>query len=172
MFNPLRGYAMRVPSPDFLALPQTLVEHGVDFIIVGGVCAVLHGAPVTTFDLALVHSRIPDNIGRLLSALHDLGAYYRGQGDRRLTAGPAHLASPGHQLLMTRFGPLDLLGTIGTDRCCEDLIEHAAELSVSGLHLRVLNLETLIEIKEEVGHDKDKAVVPILKRTLEEKSKK
>lgn len=163
---------MRVPSPDFLALLQTLVEHGVDFIIVGGVCAVLHGAPVTTFDLELVHSRTPDNIGRLLSALHDLGAYYRGQGDRRLTAGPAHLASPGHQLLMTRFGPLDLLGTIGIGHGYEDLLQHTAELCVSGLHLRVLNLETLIEIKEEVGHEKDKAVVPILKRTLEEKSKK
>jgi predicted nucleotidyltransferase len=163
---------MRVPSPDFLALLRTLVEHGVDFIIVGGVSAVLHGAPVTTFDLDLVHSRTPENVARLLSALHELDAHYRGQGDRRLTPGPAHLASLGHQLLMTRFGPLDLLGTIGTDHSYEDLIEHTTELSVIGLHLRVLNLETLIQVKEEVGHEKDKAVVPILKRTLEEKSRK
>ena len=42
---------MKVPSPDFLALLRTMVEHGVDFIIVGGVSAVLHGAPITTFDL-------------------------------------------------------------------------------------------------------------------------
>lgn len=163
---------MRAPSPDFLALLRTLVEHGVDFIIVGGVSAVLHGAPVTTFDLDLVHSRTPGNISRLLSALNDLDAYYRGQGDRRLSPNPSHLASPGHQLLMTGFGPLDLLGTIGRERSYEDLFEHTTELSVSGLHLRVLNLETLIEVKEEVGHEKDKAVVPILKRTLEEKSKK
>jgi predicted nucleotidyltransferase len=163
---------MRVPSPDFLALLRTLVEHGVDFIIVGGVSAVLHGVPITTFDLDIVHSRTPENISRILSALHDLDAYYRGQGDRRLTPGPAHLASPGHQLLLTRFGPLDLLGTIGTDHSYEDLIDHTTELSVSGSHLRVLNLETLVEVKEEVGHEKDKAVIPILKRTLEEKSKK
>jgi len=38
--------------------------------------------------------------------------------------------------------------------------------------LRVLNLETLIQVKEEVGHEKDRVVVPILKRTLEEKSRK
>lgn len=163
---------MRVPSPDFFAIFRTLVEHEVDFIIVGGVSAVLHGVPITTFDLDLVHSRSSDNIGRLLSALHDFDACYRGQGDRRLTPSPVHLASPGHQLLMTCFGPLDLLGTIGTDRSYEDLIEHTTELSVSGMHLHVLNLDILIEVKEEVGHEKDKAVLPILKRTLEEKSKK
>ena len=163
---------MKVPSPDFLALLQTLVAHRVQFIIVGGVSAVLHGAPITTFDLDLVPSRTPDNIDRLLPALQDLDAYYRGQGDRRLTPGPTHLASPGHQLLMTRFGPLDLLGTIGSDHGYTDLVEHTTEMLVNGLHLRVLNLETLIEVKEEVGHEKDKAVVPILRRILEEKSKK
>lgn len=73
---------------------------------------------------------------------------------------------------MTRFGPLDLLGTIGRDRGYEELIEHTTALLVSGLHVRVLNMETLIQLKEEVGHEKDKAVAPILKRTLEEKSKK
>ena len=163
---------MKVPSPDFLGILRTMVEYGVDFIIVGGVSAVLHGVPITTFDLDLVHSRSSDNIDHLLSALHDLDAFYRGQGERRLTPGAAHLASPGHQLLMTRFGPLDLLGTIGTDRGYEDLVEHTTELSVSGLQLRVLNLETLIQVKDEVGHEKDRVVVPILKRTLEEKSNK
>jgi hypothetical protein len=163
---------MRVPSPDFLALLEALVGHGVDFIVVGGVSAVLHGAPVTTFDLDLVHSRAPENIDRLLSALRDLDAYYRGQGDRQIRPGPAHLASPGHQLLMTRFGPLDLLGTIGTNRDYVDLFEHTVELKIRGLHVRILNLETLIEIKEEVGHEKDKVVVPILRRTLEERSKR
>jgi len=63
---------MRVPSPDFLGILRTMVEYGVDFIIVGGVSAVLHGVPITTFDLDLVHSRSSDNIDHLLSALHDL----------------------------------------------------------------------------------------------------
>jgi hypothetical protein len=46
---------------------QTLADHRVEFIVIGGVCAVLHGAPVTTFDLDVVHSRTPENLNRLLS---------------------------------------------------------------------------------------------------------
>ncbi len=162
---------MKVPSPDFLALLRTMVEHGVDFIIVGGVSAVLHGAPITTFDLDVVHSRTPDNIEHLLSALRDLEAGYRGQGDRLITPDSSHLAASGHQLLMTRFGPLDLLGTIGANHGYEELLRHTVELQVSGLRLRVLDLETLIKVKEETGHEKDKAVLPILRCTLLEKSK-
>jgi hypothetical protein len=162
---------MGVPVPDYLALIRTLVEHGVDFIIVGGVSAVLHGAPVTTFDLDMVHSRTPDNIIRLLSALQDLDAYYRGRGDQRLRPTPARLASPGHQLLMTRLGPLDRLGTIGAGHDYEGLLTHTLELQVSGMPVRILDLETLIRTKVELDRDKDRAVIPILRRTLEEKSK-
>lgn len=159
---------MKAPSPDFLAILNTLVEHEVDFIIVGGVSAVLQGAPISTFDLDLVHLLTPENVDRLLSALQKLDAHYRGRGDQRLRPGPAHLKSKGHQLLMTCFGPLDLLGTIGTDQSYEDLLEHTVELKVNNLHLHVLDLETLIAIKEALGFEKDIASVPILKRTLKE----
>jgi predicted nucleotidyltransferase len=163
---------MRVPSPDFLALLKALVEHKVDFIIVGGVSAVLHGAPVTTFDLDLLHSRSPENIERLLAALKELVAFYRGLGERKIEPNIDQLASSGHQLLMTRFGPLDLLGTIGKGGLSyTDLLPHTKEMHVTGMTLRVLDLDTLIKIKEELGQEKDNAVVPTLRRTLEEKKK-
>lgn len=158
--------------PDFLAILQTLAEHGVGFIVVGGVGAVLQGAPLSTFDLDLVHSRTPENINRLLAALEALDAHYRASAAHQSRPARSHLSSPGHQLLMTRFGPLDLLGAIGKGRGYRELLSQTVELKVSaGLSVRVLNLATLIEIKEEVGHDKDRAVLAILRRTLEEKSK-
>ena len=40
-----------------------------------------------------------------------------------------------------------------------------------GLRVNILNLETLIEMKERFGRDKDKAALPVLRRTLEEKKK-
>src|SRR5713101_7532219 len=137
-------------APDFLVLLQTLAEHQVDFIVVGGVCAVLQGAPITTFDVDVVHARAPDNLNRLLAALQALDAYYREQQTRRLTPSLSHLASPGHQLLMTRAGPLDLLGTIGIDHSYEDLVPHTLEIQIGeGLQVRLLDLATLITIKEE-----------------------
>jgi hypothetical protein len=157
---------------DFLDIFKILSKHKVDFIVVGGVCAVLHGAPVTTFDLDLVHSRSPDNLEHLMKALQELDAYYRGRGDQRLRPGLKHLSSPGHQLLMTRAGPLDLLGTIGLKHGYEDLIKHTVEFEVGGLKLRILNLRKLIEVKKETITEKDKAVLPILQRTLKETTKK
>jgi len=155
---------------DFLGLLRALNEHGVQFIVVGGVAAVLHGAPVGTFDLDVVHSRDKDNVTRLLTALEDLDSYYRTSPERGLKPTESHLSSPGHQLLMTRFGPLDLLGEIGAGRRYEDiLLESAVVQAGEGLAVRVLDLESLIKIKEELAQEKDRAVIPILRRTLEQK---
>lgn len=163
---------MATETPDFLELLKTLVKHGVEFIIVGGVSAVLQGAPLTTFDLDLVHLRSPENVNLLHRALEDLDACYRERAQRRLRPKRTDLSSSGHHLLMTRAGPLDVLGTIGADRGYQDLINHTHELEVEGLRVRVLNLQTLIEVKEQTGFEKDKAVLPILRRTLQEKLKK
>jgi hypothetical protein len=157
---------------DFFSILETLVAHQVDFIIVGGVCAVLHGAPITTYDLDIVHSRSTENVDRLLGALEELEAHYREQTARHIAPGPSHLCSPGHQLLLTKFGPLDLLGTIGADLGYEELMPQSVELQVrDGLKLRLLDLSKLITIKEEAARDKDRAVLAILKRTFEEKEK-
>jgi len=162
-----------VPEPysDFIKILRTLAEHNVQFIIVGGVCAVLHGAPVTTFDLDVVHARDTDNLVRLLAALDELEAYYRDRPGKKLKPKLSHIASPGHQLLMTNAGPLDLLGTIGNELSYRDLIKNSDTLKADDLTVRILSLPSLIAIKEGVGRDKDKAVLSILKQTAKEKKK-
>jgi hypothetical protein len=107
-----------------------------------------------------------------LPALKELNAYYRGRQDQRLKPNQDHLSSPGHQLLMTRFGPLDLLGTIGAGQSYPDLLKHSDEIEIGKMRLRVLSLEKLIEVKEELGSEKDKAILPILRQTLLEKGKR
>jgi hypothetical protein len=161
-----------MPTGRFLPTLRALRGAGVDFIVVGGLAAVLEGAPVDTFDVDVVHSRESANIVRLLVVLEALDAVYRIQPDRRLRPTASHLESAGHQNLVTPYGPLDLLGSIGNDLSYADLIPHSAEKEIGeGLRVRVLDLETLIEIKEQLGGEKDRAVLPILRRTLEERKK-
>lgn len=73
---------MAKPIVDYLEILKTLRSHGVDFVVVGGVCAVLHGAPLATFDLDVLHSREPHNLARLMAALEELDVHYRVPGRR------------------------------------------------------------------------------------------
>jgi hypothetical protein len=128
---------------------------------------------VTTFDLDVVHARNQENIARLLSALDELEGVYRAQSKRHLRPSESHLASPGHQLLSTKFGPLDVLGTIGKSRSWEDLYPHTRNMEMDpGVVVRVLDLETLIAVKEELGFPKDAAVLPVLRQALKERSER
>jgi hypothetical protein len=159
------------PKPDFLEILKFLSKHEVDFIVVGGVCAVLHGAPVTTFDLDIVHSRSQKNLTNLMTALKELDAHYRERKDKSIKPKLSHLASTGHHLLITKSGPLDLLGKIGNNHTYSDLLPFTVDVKVSKLHVRILELETLIKVKKETITEKDKIIIPILQRTLDEKLK-
>lgn len=160
---------MAAPVGDLLSMLRRLAAEQVEFIVVGGVGAVLQGAPLATFDLDVVHSRDPENLERLARVLTEMGARYRGQGDRVVAPQPKHLAGPGHHLLMTTEGPLDLLGALIGGRDHEALAPHTIDFELEpGLVVRVLALDMIIALKEELGGEKDLAVLPVLRRTLAE----
>jgi hypothetical protein len=48
---------------------QSLCEHNIQFVIVGGIAAALHGAPGQTYEVGFVYSREPANIERSLTFL-------------------------------------------------------------------------------------------------------
>ena len=76
----------------------------------GGVNAILLGAPIMKFVLDIVHGRAAENIKRLLHR-------------RELTPGESRLSGLGNQLLVTKYGMLDVLG----------LLERAAAMRNQGL---------------------------------------
>src|SRR3954469_15459828 len=100
-------------SPDPVGALEGLSRHGVAFVVVGNVAGVLHGSPVTTFDIDIVHRRDADNIQRLMTALPELKAGYRDLTDRHLPPKPDLLGAAGHNLFRTSAGDLDALGTVG-----------------------------------------------------------
>ena len=158
------------PRPDFEAILKALTVAEVDFIVVGGVCAVLHGAPISTFDLDLVYSRTGHNLARLEKVLHELATVYREKPGISPTV--SLLDSPGHSLLMTEYGPLDLLGSTVGGQGYEELLTKTEEVDLGmGTNVKILDLPTLIRMKEQLGRDRDRAVLPILRKTLEERQR-
>ena len=156
-------------APDFTAILELLVRHQVEFIVVGGVCAVLLGAPVATFDLDIVHARSDENLKRLSNALLELDAHYRDHLPQHLKPELKNLANTGHHLLATKFGPLDVLGTIGIDDDYIMLEDHIEEVNISsGNAVRILNLETLITVKQKSARPKDNYMLEILRAMRDE----
>jgi len=159
-----------MPEGSLRGTLRLLSENHVDFILVGGLAAVLQGVPVSTYDVDIVHSREAANVQRLLSSLATLDAIFRIQPSRRLKPDVSHLTGHGHINLITRLGSLDLLCTIGDGLTYEQLLPYSERMDLEeGLAIRVLRLEKLIELKEQLGSEKDRAMLPLLRRTLEEK---
>lgn len=155
---------------EFRKLLQTLVEHEVDFILVGGLAGVLQGAPITTNDVDILYSLAAPHPARLLTALQTLNAHFRSDS-RRLIPDLSHLNSPGHKLLATRLGVLDCLGTIEETTTYEDVLPDTDEMVMGDLRIRVISLPRLIEVKRKLNRPKDQLALLQLVATLEERSK-
>ena len=84
----------------------------------------------------------------------------------------SHLLGPGHQLLRTKHGDLDVLGTIDDNVGYEDVLNHTLEVELSDFRVRVLELARLIQAKEFAGRPKDLAALPVLRATLAELKKR
>jgi predicted nucleotidyltransferase len=65
-------------SAEFDKLLPTLVGGGVQFILVGGVAAIVHGAARITYDIDVVYDRSAVNLKKLASTLKPLSPYLRG----------------------------------------------------------------------------------------------
>ncbi len=82
-----------------------LSRHRVEYVVIGGVAMVLHGAPINTLDVDIVYLRSDENNERLLAALDELDAHFNDLTGRRLRVGKSSLALPGPKLLRTSLGP-------------------------------------------------------------------
>jgi len=159
---------------DPVRLLRTLTDHEVKFIVIGGIAARLRGAPLLTEDVDITPDRSADNLERIAAALRSLDARLRTPGEPDGVAFPIEadmLAVNQSWTLTTTAGDLDLVflpaGTSGFD----DLARSAGGLAIThegDLIVQVAALADIIRSKEAAGRDKDRAALPLLRRTLEE----
>lgn len=68
---------MKEPT-DFVGLLRSLLTADVEFILVGGLAANVHGTARATFDVDVVYRRSAENLARIVAALSPLQPYLRG----------------------------------------------------------------------------------------------
>ena len=150
------------PQADLDSLLDALGASGVEFIVVGGAAAVLHGAPITTQDVDIVHKTDEENVGKLLSVLETLDVRIRDAADRAIPMEASALRGTGQVRLSTSRGPLDLLCRLHDGRGFDELVAHTETVTDGAVTLRILDLPTLIEIKSNTGRARDQLMVPVL----------
>ena len=126
-----------------------------------------------TQDLDITPERSEKNLACVVAALKELDARLRTESDINGVAFPldvAMLRTNDSWTLVTRSGDLDLVFLPAGTRGYADLVHDADELVVSKnprLVVRVASLADVIRSKEAAGRDKDRAALPLLRRTLE-----
>ena len=69
--------------------------------------------------------------------------------------------------MMTRAGPLDILGFIGDNQRYEDCEQSVVEVEMGSGSFRVLNLAELVRQERATDRAKDRAMLEILEQLLD-----
>lgn len=149
-------------------LLRTLVEHEVEFVVIGLTAAALQGSPVSTLDVDIAPRMDLDNAERLAAALNALDAREAGGASAEL-AGEDFLGWQARQF-ETSAGPLDVVprpvGMGDHDSMATVVIR------LGDLEIRCATLDEIIASKEALGRVKDQAALPALyatRRAIEER---
>lgn len=151
-------------------LLQRLCDADIDFVIVGGFAATLHGSSLVTRDLDVCATLSNKNVEKLREALREL------QPTHRLT--PQKLSflnnpDPGVEIrnlyLRTDFGPVDVLSSILGVGDFDSVRAASIQVELFGRSCRVISLDDLIRAKEALGRDKDLLAVKELRAIRETK---
>jgi predicted nucleotidyltransferase len=138
-----------------LELLKRLNEHQVEFVLIGGLAAVLHGSQTITRDIDVCVPFNVENMTRLLASLAGLNPRYRERPDMPFKADPAYYAQFRNLYLLTDAGAIDLLGEFSGIGDYQEALKNSEFVEVKGKKFRVLTIEALIRAKRAAGRQKD-----------------
>jgi hypothetical protein len=135
---------------------RLLGHHGVRYVLIGGLAAVTHGAPLVTRDIDICYARDAGDLVRLAAALGEVHAELRG-ADRGLPfkLDAMTLGAGDSFTLTTDFGPIDILGTPAGTSGYDDLARTAEPYQLFGHRVLVASVDDLIRMKRAAGRPKD-----------------
>lgn len=142
---------------DLRSLLETLHQHGVSFVVIGGVAVGAHGFVRGTEDLDVVPDPDPDNLKRLTTALAALESTLPTVGGRPFD--PSNDAGViqrgGNVTATTRFGALDVVQLAQGVPSYSQLNEDAIESNMLGIPVRICSLARLRQMKQAQNRTRD-----------------
>ena len=151
-------------------LLQRLCDADIEFVIVGGFAAMLHGSSLLTRDLDVCAVLTDASVAKLRGVLRDLHPTHRLMSQRlSFLDNPDPGVPLRNAYLQTDIGPLDILGSITGVGEFEDVRKHAVEFELFGRKVFVMGLEDLVKAKEALGREKDRLTAKELRAILEKR---
>lgn len=149
--------------PILATLARVLAQHRLEAVLIGNAAAALQGAPVTTLDFDFLFRKTPANLRKLKGVARSLGAtilkpYYPASDLLRLVRDEDSLQ-------------VDFMARIHGVRSLASLRSRASPIAFGRHQLLVADLEDIIKSKRAANRPRDRAVLEILQRTLDEKKK-
>lgn len=152
-------------------LLERLAGSGIDFVVIGGFAAVLHGSAQVTQDLDVCAALTDENVSKLREALGDLDPRHR-MTPQKLSF--LDVPPPGTSLknlyLRTRLGVVDIITEVIGVGDFERLCAKAQVVTIGGRRVRVIAIDDLIMAKETLARGKDLLVAKELRLIAVRKS--
>ncbi len=153
---------------DDKALLQRLLQHQVEFVVIGGVCGIMHGVSLVTTDLDVCCRFTSANLYRIQAAVRDLHPCHRLTANKLPLELTDELCGRLKNLyLQTDLGKLDCLGDVAGVGSYEAVLENSVIFRLSYGDFRILNLDAAIASKEAVGQPRDLAAAKQLRAIRE-----
>jgi hypothetical protein len=141
---------------NFEGLMVRLLNAGLDFVVIGGVCAAYYGYSVNTFDLDICCEFSELNTRKIYSSVADLAPVHR-ITPQRLPFEVADCQRPGlkNLYLGTSLGKLDCLSEVAGLGTYENVVKRSNPASLFGKQFRFLSIGALIDSKRATARPND-----------------
>jgi hypothetical protein len=132
-------------------------------VLIGNAAAALQGSPVTTMALDFMFRKTPGNLTKLKRLADDLEA---------VVMRSYYPASGLYRVVRDRDGmQLDFMSKIDGIRSFESLRARASRVEFRGNEILVADLRDIIRSKVAANRAQDRALLPVLWKTLDEQEK-
>jgi predicted nucleotidyltransferase len=144
-------------------IAKVLAEHRLEAVMIGNAAAALHGAPVTTLDVDFMFRKTPLNLKKLKAVAVSM---------RAVILKPYYPVSDLFRVINDDQGlQIDFMSKVTGIKSFEGLRSRSKNVQFGEHSLKIASLADIIKSKRATGRDRDKAVLDILEKTLNEKEK-